>query len=141
VTRSIHPEPPHRRIDPPSLAKPVGYAHGVLAVPGRLLALGGQVGWDQDGKFPHPDDLVAQTDLALRNLVAVLTAAGGTPEHVVQLRVYVRSAQAWRDHAKAIGDAWRRHMGRWYPAMALFEVSRLYEPQALVEIEGLAVLP
>lgn len=141
MTRSVHPEPPHRRIDPPSLARPVGYSHGVLAVPGRLLALGGQVGWDREGRFAHPHDLVAQADLALGNLVEVLREAGGTPEHVVQLRVYVRSAQAWRDHAKEIGESWRRHMGRWYPAMALFEVSRLYEPDALVEIEGWAVIP
>lgn len=141
MTRSIHPEPPHRRIDPPALAKPVGYSHGVLAASGRTLHLGGQVGWDRDGKFPPGDDLVAQVDRALGNLCEVLKAAGAAPEHVVSMRIYVRSADRWRAESKAIGEAWRRHMGRWFPAMTLVEVSRLYESQALVEIEGVAVIP
>jgi len=135
------PPPPHRIVNPAGLAKPVGYAHGVLAAPGRLLFLGGQVGWDREGRFPHPHDLARQTDLALENLVTVLREAGGGPEHVTSLRVYVLSAQAWRDQAKEIGAAWRARMGRWYPAMALFEVRRLYEPEALVEVEGTAVVP
>ncbi len=141
MTGTIHPRPPHTPVNPASLAKAVGYSHAVLASPGRLLFLGGQVGWDKDGKFPHPKDLVAQTDLALENLVAVLAEAGGRPEHVTSLRVYVLSAQAWRENSKAIGESWRKHMGRWYPAMALFEIRRLYEPDSLVEIEGTAVLP
>lgn len=132
---------PHRRIDPASLARPVGYAHGVLAAPGRTLFLGGQVGWDANGRFEAPHDLVRQVDRALANLVEVLSAAGGSPEHVTALRVYVLSAEAWRANAREIGVAWKRHMGRWYPAMALFEVKRLYEPEALVEIEGTAVIP
>ena len=140
MTGSVHPEPPHRRIDPPSLAKPVGYAHGVLAQGGRTLHLAGQVGWVKDSRFPHPTDLVAQVDLALGNLLAVLAAAGGTPEHLVSMRIYVRSVAEWRRLAKAIGEVWRRRLGRWFPAMALVEVSRLYEPEALVEIEGVAVL-
>jgi enamine deaminase RidA (YjgF/YER057c/UK114 family) len=133
--------PPHRVLAPASLAKPLGYAHGVLAAPGRLLFLGGQVGWDRDGRFPHPTDLVRQVDLALENLVAVLREAGGEPSHVTSLRVYVRSAEAWRASARAIGEVWRLRMGRWYPAMALLEVARLYEEEALVEIEGTAVVP
>lgn len=136
------PGPHHRPVNPASLAKPIGYSHGVLATPGRILYLGGQVGWDRDGRFPpRPYDLVAQTDLALANLVAVLAEAGGRPEHVTALRIYVRSAEAWRRSSEAIGEAWRRRMGRWFPAMALIEVQRLYEPEALVEIEGTAVLP
>jgi enamine deaminase RidA (YjgF/YER057c/UK114 family) len=106
-----------------------------------LLFLGGQVGWDEKGRFPEPGDLVAQTDRALGNLVAVLHEAGGSPHHVTSLRVYVLSAQAWRDRSREIGEVWRRRMGRWYPAMALFEVKRHYEPEALVEIEGTAVIP
>jgi enamine deaminase RidA (YjgF/YER057c/UK114 family) len=132
---------PHRAIDPPSLAKPVGYAHGVLAQPGRTLFLGGQVGWDREGRFETPVDLVQQTDRALGNLVEVLRAAGGAPEHVTALRIYVRSADAWRARAKELGAVWRRHLGRWFPAMALLEVQRLYEPEALVELEGTAVIP
>ena len=132
---------PHRAINPDALAKPVGYAHAVLAAPGRTLYLGGQVCWDREGRFAHPHDLVKQVDQALSNLVEVLRASGATPEHVTTLRVYVLSAEAWRTHAKEIGTVWKRHMGRWFPAMALFEVKRLYEPESLVEIEGTAVIP
>ena len=141
MTESIHPESPHRRIDPASLAKPVGSSHGVLAAAGRTLYLAGQVGWDKEGKFPEGYDLVAQVDRALRNLVEVLKASGAAPEHVVSMRIYVRSAQRWHSDAEAIGEAWRNHMGRWYPAVTLVEVSRLYEPEALVEIEAVAVIP
>lgn len=142
MTPADAPAPsPHRAINPDALAKPVGYAHAVLAAPGRTLYLGGQVGWDREGRFAHPHDLVAQTDQALANLVEVLRAAGATPAHVTTLRVYVLSAEAWRTHAKAIGAVWRARMGRWFPAMALFEVKRLYEPESLVEIEGTAVVP
>lgn len=132
---------PHRVVDPAALAKPVGYAHGVLAAPGRTLYLGGQVGWDKSGHFATPVDLVRQVDQALENLLTVLREAGGAPEHVTALRVYVLSADAWRTRSKDIGTAWNRHMGRWFPAMALLEVKRLYEPAALVEIEGTAVIP
>lgn len=135
------PPAPHLPVNPASLARPIGYAHGVLATKGRLLFLGGQVGWDKDGRFPYPHDLVKQAEHAMECLVAVLKEAGGKPEHVTQLRVYVLSAKAWREHSKAIGEAWRRHFGRWYPAMALFEVKALYEPDSLVELEGMAVIP
>ena len=131
----------HRIIDPASLAKPVGYAHGVLAAPGRTLFLSGQVGWDAKGQFLTPFDLVQQVDQALANLVEVLKVAGGVPDHVTSLRVYVLSADAWRANAREIGAVWKKHMGRWFPAMALLEVKRLYEPEALVEIEGTAVVP
>ena len=141
MTESIHPKPPHKAIDPASLAKPVGYAHGVLAAPGRTLYLAGQVGWDKESKFPHPTDLAKQVELALTNLCAVLAEAGAKPEHVVSMRVFVLSAAAWRASAKAIGAAWRARMGRWFPAMVLAEVKGLYEPEALVEIEAVAVVP
>ena len=131
---------PHRPIDPPSLGKPKGYAHAILAAPGKTLHLAGQVGWDAQGRFAA-GDLVAQVDRALENLVTVLREAGGLPEHVVTLRVFVRSVEAWREKSGEIGAVWRARMGRWFPAMALVEVSRLYEPEALVEIEGTAVLP
>lgn len=139
MTGSVHPEPPHRRIDPPSLPPPKGYSNGVLAAPGRTLYLAGQVGWDRDERFA--EGLPAQVDQALRNLVAVLTAAGGRPEHLVSMRIYTRSVEAWRAEGKAIGEAWRRHLGRWYPSMTLIEVPRLYDAPALVEIESVAVVP
>lgn len=130
--------PPHRAVDPAALVRPRGYAHAVVARGGTTIHLAGQIACGPDGRVRHPGDLVAQVDLVLENLVIVLREAGATPAHVVALRVYVRSADAWRAHAKAIGEVWRRRMGRWYPAMALVEVARLYEPDALVEIEGTA---
>jgi enamine deaminase RidA (YjgF/YER057c/UK114 family) len=126
-------------IAPPSLAAPVGYAHGVLATPGRTLYLAGQVGWDAKGVFSK--GLVAQVDRALANLCAVLAEAGAKPEHLVSMHVFVLSAVAWRASAKEIGAAWRERIGRWFPAMSLVVVAGLYEPEALVEIEGVAVIP
>ncbi|MCC7139714.1 MAG: RidA family protein [Planctomycetes bacterium] len=139
MTGTVHPEPPHRRLDPPSLPPPKGYSNGVLAAKGRTLYLAGQVGWDREERFAV--GLPAQVDRALENLVAVLAAAGGAPEHLVSMRIYTRSVEAWRAEGKAIGAAWRKHLGRWFPAMTLVEVARLYDAPALVEIESVAVLP
>lgn len=139
MTGSVHPEPAHRRVDPPSLPPPKGYSNGVLAARGRTLYLAGQVGWDRDERFAV--GLAAQVDRALENLVAVLRAAGAAPEHLVSMRIYTRSVEAWRAEAKAVGEAWRKHLGRWYPAMTLVEVARLYDAPALVEIESVAVVP
>lgn len=133
------PEGPHLRFDPPSLPPPKGYANGVLAAAGRTLYLAGQVGWDREGRFA--EGLAAQVDRALENVVAVLAAAGGVPAHLVSMRIYTRSAAAWREQRRAIGAAWRRHLGSWYPAVTLVEVASLYDPPALVEIEAVAVLP
>ena len=139
MTESVHGKPPHRTVEPASLAAPAGYAHGVLAKPGRTLYLAGQVGWDAKGVFAR--GLVAQVDRALQNLCAVVKEAGGTPEHLVSMRVYVLSGVAWRASSKEIGAAWRERIGRWFPAMSLVVVAGLYEPEALVEIEGVAVIP
>jgi enamine deaminase RidA (YjgF/YER057c/UK114 family) len=138
VTESVHGKGPHRAVDPAALARPVGYAHGVLAGPGTTLHLAGQVGWDEKGVFAK--GLVAQVERALDNLCTVLAAAGGKPQHLVSMRIYVLSAAAWRGAAKEIGAVWRERIGRWYPAMSLVVVAGLYEPDALVEIEGVAVL-
>jgi enamine deaminase RidA (YjgF/YER057c/UK114 family) len=100
--------------------------------------LAGQVGWDEKGRFER--GLVAQVARALDNLLAVLREAGADASDVVSMRVYVTSAAAWRADAKAIGAVWRERMGRWFPAMVLVQVAALYEPEALVEIEGVAAL-
>jgi enamine deaminase RidA (YjgF/YER057c/UK114 family) len=131
--------PRHRAVAPASLARPSGYAHGVVAGPGATLHLAGQVGWDAKGRFER--GLVAQVGRALDNLLAVLAEAGAGPSDVVSMRVYVTSVAAWRADAKAIGAVWRERMGRWFPAMALVQVAALYEPEALVEVEGTAVVP
>ena len=127
-------------INPPDLATPRGYSHGTLAPPGhQLLALAGQIGWDAAGRLAS--GFVNQFALALDNLLAVLQAAGGAPEHLLSLRIYVVDKRAYREAAREVGQVYRARVGRVYPAMALVQVADLLEDGALVEIEGLAAVP
>ena len=128
-----------RIVNPPELARPVGFAHG-MAAQGELLALGGQIGWDGDSRIVSPE-MGAQFAQALKNLVAVVRAAGGLPEDIIQLRVYVTDKQLYIAARQEIGVAWRALLGRHFPAMALVEVQDLLEEGALVEIDGMAVIP
>lgn len=128
-----------RIVNPPELAPPSGYSHGVEARPGRLLALGGQVGWDGEERLVG-DGFVEQFDRALANVLAVLAAAGGRPDQLVKLTIYVTDCQEYREHRRAIGAAYRARMGKHFPAMTLVEVRALVEEGAKVEIDGLAVL-
>lgn len=126
-------------INPPHFPRPRGYSNGVVAS-GRTLYVAGQVGWELDGTFASAD-LAHQLGRALDHVLDVLRAAGGAPEHVVRMTVYVTDLEAYRSSGKAIGAAWRERMGRHYPAMALVGVAGLVEPGAKVEIEATAVLP
>jgi enamine deaminase RidA (YjgF/YER057c/UK114 family) len=128
-------------INPPGLAEPVGYANAVATRGGRLLVLAGQTGMDASGAIAAPGDLVAQFSRALANLQAVVEAAGGRMTDIVKLTLFVTDAAAYRAQLKPIGAAYRAVFGRYFPAMTLVEVKGLFDPQALVEIEGLAVLP
>lgn len=129
----------HRVVNPPDLLPPVGFAHAVVSVPGRTVHLGGQTGHAADGSLP--DGLVAQFDAALANLVTTLTACEARPEHLVSLHVYVTDMAAYRAEPAELGRVYRRHLGRHFPAMALFGVAALYDPRALVELLASAVLP
>lgn len=128
-------------VNPPSLGKPVGYAHGMVA--GKLLFVSGQVGArpDKDGalRVVSPD-FAAQFDTALGNVLEVVAAAGGKAEHVVEMTVFVTDLAAYRAARAALGQAWQRRLGKHYPAMTLVEVSGLYEPGTLVEIRAVASL-
>jgi enamine deaminase RidA (YjgF/YER057c/UK114 family) len=126
-------------INPRQLARPVGYSHGAVGR-GRTLALAGQIGWDGTGKLVAID-FAPQFRQAIANLTAVLTEAGGRPEDLISLRIYVTDKQRYLACLKEVGAAYREHLGGHYPAMALVQVADLLEPGALVEIEGLAVLP
>jgi enamine deaminase RidA (YjgF/YER057c/UK114 family) len=128
-------------INPPGLAEAVGYANGVATRGGRLLFLAGQTGMDASGRIAAPGDLVAQFGRALANLQAVVTAAGGQMTDMVKLTLFVTDVAAYRAQLKPLGEAYRAVFGRYYPAMTLVEVKGLFDPQALIEIEGLAVLP
>ena len=126
--------------NPPALAKPSGYAHGVLVEGGRVLFLAGQTGMGPEGNIASPGDLVAQFAQALFNLRAVVEAAGGTMTDIVKLTLYVTDKAAYKAHLKPIGEAYRSFFGRYYPAMTLVEVKGLFDDDALVEIEGIAVI-
>ena len=125
-------------LQPPGWSRPKGYANGVSAR-GRLVFTAGQVGWDTQGNFP--DTLAGQVELALANVAAVLAEAGAGPEHLVRLTWFIIDRRAYLDAQSEIGAAYRRVLGRHYPAMSLVEVSALVESKALVEIEATAVIP
>jgi len=129
-----------RAIDPPTLAPPKGYSNGLLMEPGRLLFVAGQIGWNAESTLVS-NELAPQFEQALRNVLDVVGAAGGSAEHIGRLTIYVTDKRRYLDATKAIGAAYRQLMGRHYPAMALVEVADLLEEGALVEIEATAVIP
>jgi enamine deaminase RidA (YjgF/YER057c/UK114 family) len=128
-----------RSLQPDGWTPPRGYANGVAAE-GRMVFVAGQVGWNRRGEFDS-DDFVAQVEQALANVVAVLRAGGGGPEHLVRLTWYVTDKTAYLARRRDIGEAYRRVIGRHFPAMTLVVVAGLLEDRALVEIEATAVLP
>jgi enamine deaminase RidA (YjgF/YER057c/UK114 family) len=127
-----------KAINPDGLAKPRGYSHGMKGE-GELLFVAGQIGWNREGNMVS-SDFVAQFDQALDNVLTVVWAAGGKPDSVARLVVYVTDKNEYRSCAKAVGEAYRKRMGRHYPAMALVEVRSLLEDDAKVEIEAVALL-
>jgi enamine deaminase RidA (YjgF/YER057c/UK114 family) len=126
-------------VNPADWAKPKGYSNGVLAE-GRTLFVAGQIGWNGNCVF-ESGDFLDQVRQALRNVVAVVEAAGGTPDHIVRLVWYVRSRAEYLESGKALGQVYRDVLGTHYPAMTLVEVSALVEAEARVEIEATAVIP
>jgi enamine deaminase RidA (YjgF/YER057c/UK114 family) len=124
-------------LNPEGLAKPHGYSHGAVGR-GRVLAIAGQIGWDADGRFV--DGFAEQFDRALGALARVLAAAGGRPDDLVSLRIYVVDKREYLAATREVGAAYRKHLGRHFPAMALVEVKSLLEDRARVEIEGLATI-
>jgi enamine deaminase RidA (YjgF/YER057c/UK114 family) len=129
----------HRLIQPDGWAAPRGYANGVAAE-GRIVFVAGQVGWNARGQF-ESDDLVAQIEQALANIVTVLRTAGGAPEHLVRLTWYLTDKSAYIARRQEIGQAYRRAVGAHFPSMTLVVVAGLLEDRALVEIEATAVVP
>ncbi len=127
-------------INPPELPRPRGFSHGILVTGGRLLFLAGQTGSDTAGRIIAPGDLVAQYERTLRNLKMVVEAAGGNMQDIVKITIFVRDRDDYLAHLKPLGQVHRSFFGDYYPATALFEVSRFFQDDALVEIEGLAML-
>ncbi len=127
-------------INPPELARPSGFSHGILVEGGRLLFLAGQTAVDAGGKVAAPGDLVAQYEQVLRNLKAVVEAAGGAMQDIVKINIFVRDRDDYLSHRKQLGNVHRSYFGTYYPATALFEISRFYQDGILIEIEGMAVI-
>jgi enamine deaminase RidA (YjgF/YER057c/UK114 family) len=127
-------------INPPSLARPVGFSHGIAVTGGRLLFLAGQTGSDTGGRIIAPGDIVAQYEQIMRNFQAVVEAAGGKMQDIGKLNIFVRDRDDYLAHLKQLGQVHRSFFGAYYPAMALFEISRFFQDEALIEIEGMAVV-
>jgi enamine deaminase RidA (YjgF/YER057c/UK114 family) len=128
------------RVNPEGLARASGFSHAVVASGGRVVFLAGQTALDADGVIEGAT-VVDQFGRALANLLLALAEAGGTPEDLASLTVYAVDLADYRAHGRELGEVWRRLAGREYPAMAAIGVSRLWDPQALVEIQGYAVIP
>lgn len=126
-------------VNPPSLPSPRGFSHAVVAPPGKMVFVAGQIGCDAHGIVASAD-IVQQFEVALRNVVEVVRACGGDPTSIARLNIYVTDAVAYRTRLKGLGESYRRVMGKHYPAMSLLEVKGLFEPAAKVELEATAVL-
>lgn len=126
-------------VEPSTVAPPRGYSNGMVHPPGRVLFVAGQIGWDREGQFA--EGLTAQFEQALTNALAVVKEAGGAPEHVGRMTIYVVDKHDYLARAKDIGAGYRRVFGKHFPAMSLVQVAALLEDRALVEIEVTAVLP
>jgi enamine deaminase RidA (YjgF/YER057c/UK114 family) len=127
-------------INPEALGAPSGYSHGVLADGGgKLLFVAGQIAWDQNQKIVS-DDFVEQFDKALANVITVVKAAGGESTNIVRVVVYVTNKQEYLAQTKAVGERYRKHMGKHFPAMVLVQVVSLLDDAAKVEIEAMAVI-
>ena len=129
-----------RILQPPSWAKPRGFANGVAVKGGTTVYIAGQVGWTGAGVW-EAKDFAGQFRQALRNILDVLAQAGGRPEHIVRLTWYVIDRDEYLGALKAIGPAYRELMGSRYPAMAVVQVAGLVEDLARLEIEATAVVP
>lgn len=127
-------------INPESLGAPRGYSNGVLGESGgRLLFISGQIGWDERQQIVS-DDLVEQFERALENVVAVVNEAGGRPDQIARVIIYVTDKNEYRDRMKEIGERYRARMSKHFPAMVLVEVKSLLEDKAKIEIEATAVI-
>jgi enamine deaminase RidA (YjgF/YER057c/UK114 family) len=128
-----------RSVEVPGWPRPRGYSNAIAAR-GETIFLAGQIGWGIDGKLVS-DEFVPQFEKALENVRAVLDASGDKPEHVVRVTIYVTDKTVYAASTAKVGDAWRRLLGKVFPAMTLVQVADLLEEGALVEIEATAVIP
>ena len=127
-----------KTIQPDGWAPALGYANGMLAADGTLH-IGGQIGWDADKRFVSPD-FIPQMEQALRNIVAIVEAAGGQATDIARLTWFVKDKAAYLAQQREVGQAYRRVMGKHFPAMSMLVINDLIEDEALIEIEATAHL-
>lgn len=127
-------------LNPPSLACPSGFSHGILTTGGQILFLAGQTASNVDGQIVALGDIVGQYEQVLQNLQTVVEAAGGTMQDLVKITIFVDDRDEYRARLKELGKVHRAYFGNHYPATALLEISRFFQDGALIEIEGIAVL-
>jgi enamine deaminase RidA (YjgF/YER057c/UK114 family) len=130
----------HRFLNPDGMAPAVGFSHVAVAAPGRLVFLAGQTAHQADGSLAG-STLTEQFAAAAANVAAALAAAGATPADVVSLQIFTTDVDGYRAESRTIGAAYRDVFGPHYPPMALFGVTRLYDPAAVVELVATAVIP
>jgi enamine deaminase RidA (YjgF/YER057c/UK114 family) len=128
-----------RNVNPEELGPARGFSHATVV--GGLVWLGGQIGSDSSGKVMEPGDIVAQFKRAAGNVSIALRAVGSAPKDTVKLTYFVTDLKAYKANLRAIGTAYREVFGRHYPATTLVEVRSLFDPDALIEIEAVAVCP
>jgi len=128
-----------RFVEVPGWPRPKGYSNGAVVTGRRTLHVAGQVGWNEKEKFEHAD-FAGQFGQALDNVLAVVRAAGGKPEDIFKLTIYVTDLPGYRASQKALGGIWRERFGRHFPVMALIGIAGLVEEGALLEIEATAAL-
>ncbi len=135
----MQPVDPPRNLNPEGLGPARGFSHATIA--GGLVWLGGQIGSDSSGNVTEPGDIVAQFKRAAGNVSIALRAAGSAPKDTVKLTYFVTDLKAYKANLREIGAAYREVFGRHYPATTLVEVRSLFDPDALIEIEAVAVCP
>jgi enamine deaminase RidA (YjgF/YER057c/UK114 family) len=128
-------------ITPPALVRPRGFSHGVLTSGGKTLWLGGQDASDADGHIVGHGDVVKQLDQVLHSLHAVVHEAGGQMTDIVKLTIFVADREDYTAKHRELGKVWKTYFGDYYPALALFQVAAFFQKDALIEIEGFAVIP
>ena len=131
---------PFQLIDPEGLETPVGYAHVAKITAGTVVHIAGQAPFDSKGQVVGQGDFVAQFAQVMKNLKIAIEAVGGGPTHYAVLTIYVTNLEAYWNNKKALGSAYREVFGRYFPAITLVEVKRLYNPECMIEISGIAVI-
>jgi enamine deaminase RidA (YjgF/YER057c/UK114 family) len=130
----------HKLINPTTLSPPLGFSHAAIAAAGRTIYLGGQTAHGSTGLI-QGTDLIQQFDVAAANVVTALKSVDAHPEDLVSMQIFVTDVDAYRGSTQELRDIYRKHFGRHYPAISLFEVVSLFDPEAFVELVCIAVVP